>query len=87
MNAPPPGPSGHLLHHGQCQFASGRLDLVLGLQVCHALCADPVDGRDDVTLGQAAPHRLAAWSYLQGGREGGRDSSEKPAGMKDMEES
>lgn len=58
------GPSGHLLHHGERQFVRGRLDLVLGLQVRHPLGADPVDGRDDVTLGQAAAHRLAARSYL-----------------------
>lgn len=30
----------------------------------HALGADPVDGHDDVALGQAAVHGLAAWSYL-----------------------
>lgn len=64
-----PGPSwrdaaASLLHHAECELVGGRLDLVLGLQVGHALGADPVDGRDDVTLGQAAVHGLAAWSYL-----------------------
>lgn len=56
--------SEHLLHHGECQFVCGRLDLVLGLQVRHPFGADPIDGRDDVTLGQAAAHRLAARGYL-----------------------
>lgn len=58
------GTSGHLLHHGECQFVRGRLDLVLGLQVRHPFGADPIDGRDDVTLGQAAANRLAARGYL-----------------------
>lgn len=57
-------PSGRLLHHGERQFVGGRLDLVLGLQVRHPLGADPINGRDDVTLGQAAAHCLAARSYL-----------------------
>lgn len=58
--------AGCLLHHAECQFVGGRLDLVLGLQVRHSLGVDPVDGGDDVTLGQAPAHCLAAWSYLSG---------------------
>ena len=42
----------------------GGLDFVLGLQVRHPLGADPIDGRDDVTLSQGAARRLAARSYL-----------------------
>lgn len=56
--------AGYLLQHGEWQFVGGTLDLVLGLQVRHPLGADPVDGWDDVALGQAAPHCLAARSYL-----------------------
>ena len=32
----------------------GTLDLVLGLQVSHSVRADPIDGHDDVALGQVA---------------------------------
>lgn len=53
-----------LLDHAEGELVGGRLDLVLGLQVGHALGADPVDGGDDVPLGQAAVDGLAAWSYL-----------------------
>ena len=62
--------AGYLLQHGEWQFVGGTLDLVLGLQVRHPLGADPVDGWDDVALGQAASHRLAARSYLWRGSTG-----------------
>lgn len=61
--------AGCLLQHGEWQFVGGRLDLVLGLQVCHPLGADPVDGWDDVALGQAPAHCLAARGYLWRGQQ------------------
>lgn len=48
------------LAHGERQVVVGHLDLVLGLQVSHALGADAVDGHDDVTLHQVTLCRLAA---------------------------
>lgn len=59
-----------LLLHGECQLAGGRLDLVLRLHVRHPLGAEPIDGGDDVTLSQAAAHRLAPWGYLRRGQGG-----------------
>lgn len=37
---------------GEAQVARAGFDLVLSLQVSHALSADTIDGYDDVTLGQ-----------------------------------
>jgi len=62
-----------VLLHGEGQLVVGALDLVLGLQVRHALGAQAVDGRDDVALGQAAPRRQAAGGYLQVGEGEGEE--------------
>lgn len=37
------------LAHGQRKVVSGHLDLVLSLQVCHPICADAIDGNNEVT--------------------------------------
>lgn len=49
-----------LLGHGECQIVVGHLDLVLGIQVGHALRAHAVDGHNDVSLNQVGLRRLAA---------------------------
>lgn len=53
-----------LLGHGECQVVIGHLDLVLSLQMSHSLCADAIDGNDDIALDQVALSGLTAWSDL-----------------------
>ena len=49
-----------VLLHGECQLAAGGLDLVLGLQVVHAVGGDAVDGQDQVSHSHASLGCLAS---------------------------
>lgn len=52
--------------HGQNHLLHTALDLVLGLQVSHALCGVAVDGQDDVTGAEVGLRRFAAGVHLRG---------------------
>lgn len=55
-----------LLLQGEAEVSSAALDLVLGLQVVHALCGDAVDGQNHVSNGDTTFSRLPAVCQLQG---------------------
>lgn len=55
-----------LLLQGEAEVSSAALDLVLGLQVVHALRGDAVDGQNHVSNGDTTFSRLPAVCQLQG---------------------
>lgn len=54
----------HSLAHGQRQVVSGHLDLVLSLQVSHPVCADAIDGDNEVAWDEVNLRGFAARSDL-----------------------
>lgn len=57
---------GVLLLQREVEVAGARLDLVLGLQVVHAVSSDAIDGQHQVTHGDLRLLRLPSVSQLKG---------------------
>lgn len=57
---------GFLLLQCEVEVAGTRLDLVLGLQVVHAVGGDSVDGQNDIAHGDLRLRRLPSVSQLKG---------------------
>lgn len=57
---------GILLLQCEAEVARARLDLVLGLQVVHAIGGDSVDGQNNIAHGDLRLRRLPAVSQLKG---------------------
>lgn len=57
---------GVLLLQREVEVAGARLDLVLGLQVVHAVGGDSIDGQHQVAHGDLCLRRLPSISQLKG---------------------